>query len=306
MCVFAEYTPPPTAKNTQVRKLYDRLQRNERNRVAAAATGASSDMALSQGGARAPPPSFVPPPRVVSSAVAGTVGDEEPAAVVGMTAGLDNGDAPATGVPACGPFPSDASHGTGGCSGGGGGGMQSALQVGERLGDAVRLCSSSAPRVGGGVGRGGGIGAAGGEGEGVSLCALTLSEAELSRPRRLLDDLCFMTSRPAEEVATAAVAPTTHSEAEERNETDGAATAAAAPKRPTRVGQGAGFLSLALAEEEVRRADALALGYDPLMETAWLAERFPKVTLGDLLANRLELSLWATYWNRRRPRGTVG
>lgn len=177
------------------------------------------------------------------------------------------------------------------------------------MSDAVRLCSSTGMPRAGGAGAGGGGGAAGGEGEGGSLYALTLSEAELSRPRRLLDDLRFMTCRPSEEAAAAQTPP----EAEERSEVGGAqskpppaaAAAAPTPTPPTAVEQGAGFLSLALAEEEVGRADALAVGYDPLMETAWLAERFPKVTLGDLLANRVELSLWASFWNRQRPRESV-
>lgn len=308
-----------------MRKLYDRLQRNERNRIAAtaAAMSASSDVVLPQGGARVPPPSFVPPPRAVSPAVAGTAGEEVPAAEA-AAAGLDNGDAPAAGAPVCGPVSSDASsRDTGGCCRGGGdggsdgGSRQSALQVGERLSDAVRLCSSTGmPRAGGTAGAGevggvrggdgGGGGAASGKGEGISLYALTLSEAELSQPRRLLDDLRFVTCRPSEEAAGAAQTPP---EAEERNDFEGAQSmpaAAAAPTLSTAVEQGVGFLSLALAQEEVGRADALASGYDPLMETAWLAERFPKVTLGDLLANRVELSLWASYWNRQRRQESVG
>ena len=325
-CLFAQrsFPQPPAYPAAQVRKLYDKLQRNARNRIAATAGGSSSEAAQSQSGARAPPPSFVPPP---PPAVAGVAGVEEPPVVAVGTPRLDNGDVPAAGAPACGPVAGDASSprsgsgsGSGGCyRGGGGGGSDggdglSALQVGERLSDAVRLCSSTAVTVGG-------VGAADGAAQSGSLRALTLSEAELSRPRSLLDDLRFMTCRPAEEAAV----PTPTSEmAEERSEVEGGQSKSGAaeapgtgtapgtgaptspPPPPTPVGQGTGFLGLALAQDEVGRADALAAGYDPLMETAWLAERFPKVTLGDLLANRLELSLWASYWNRGRSRESVG
>ena len=62
---------------------------------------------------------------------------------------------------------------------------QTVLQVGERLQEAVRLCIA----VGGGGSR---------EGEGArpgAPCALTLTEEELSRPRRLLEDLRRLSSR---------------------------------------------------------------------------------------------------------------
>lgn len=288
-----------------MRKTYEKLQKKEQNRVAAAAaaatTGASSDATLSQSGARAPPPSFVPPPRIVPAAVAVTAdGDEERAAAAAVaveTAGLDNGGLGAAGAPVCGPFPSDAPCESEVCCVGSGG--QSALQVAERLNEAVRLCS-----VGGVSAEGQGAGREGGGGGG-SLGALTLSEAELSRPRRLLHDLRLLSCRPAEE-APSAVLPEADERTNDVEETQSKPGVEAAATAAPPGGKKAEFLSPALAEEEARRVGALPLGHDPLMETAWLAGRFPKVTLGDLLVNRLELSLWASYWDRRRPRESMG
>ncbi|CAM9608989.1 unnamed protein product, partial [Choristocarpus tenellus] len=60
-----------------------------------------------------------------------------------------------------------------------------------------------------------------------------------------------------------------------------------------------GFLSRPLAESDARRA-ALQPAAAPLHETTWLASKVPGATLGDLLANRLELSLWGSYWKRSR------
>lgn len=276
-----------------MRKIYERLQRNEQNRVAGVvvAASASSDAATPPNeGARAPPPSFVPPPRTAAVA-AGT--KRTPV----ETGSLDNRGPGAAG---------------GYCSGGGGS-VQSALQVGERLNDAVRLCS-----LGGGLAGGGGGGAKGKGGKegGASgpRGALTLSEAELSKPRRLLNDLRLLACRPSDgnEQTAAAAAASALPKSEQGKGVRGkrgvaaAAPAAAVAASLPAAGCKAGFLTPALAEEEARRAGESADCHDPLMETAWLAEKFPKATLGDLLVNRLELSLWASYWGRRRPRGSVG
>lgn len=305
-------TPPPPSpllfpvfrslrQHTQVRKTYEKLQKKEQNRVAAAAAAAtsasSSDTSPSQSaGARSPPPSFVPPPRIVSTAVAAAA---TAAAAVVETTGLDNGELASVGAPVRGPFPSGARcRSEEVCCGGGSGSRESALEVGERLNEAVRLCSIEAS-----------VGSAEGEGErregagggGGLLGALTLSEAELSRPRRLLNDLRLLTCRPAaaEEAPVAVLA-----EGGERKDVERAAVAeVAAAELPGK--KKTEFLSPALAEEEARRVGAPPCGHDPLMETAWLAERFPKVTLGDLLVNRLELSLWASYWDGRRPRESM-
>lgn len=284
-----------------MRKIYERLQRNEQNRVtgvaaaAVAVASASSDAATPpHEGVRAPPPSFVPPPRSAVAAAAGT----KPTSV--ETRSLDNGGPGAAG----------------GCYSGGGGSVQSALQVGERLNDAVRLCSLSC----GSTGRGGGGAKGEGGREGGAAGprgALTLSEAELSKPRRLLNDLRLLACRPSDGTEHTAAAAAAEASALPKSEqgkdvrgkrgvaVTAPAAAAAAASSPAE-GCKAGFLSPALAEEEARRAGASAGCHDPLMETAWLAERFPKATLGDLLVNRLELSLWASYWGRRRPRGSAG
>ncbi len=312
MLAMAYFTPPPLQK---VRKLYDKLQRQEQNRVAVAAaaasaaagSGSSADAAPSQSGTRAPPPSFVPAPRIVPAAVTETANgkEERPAvAAAGETGGVDSGGAAAGArAPTCGASHGASPYETDACCRDGGDGTsgQSALQVGERLSEAVRLCSTSAP--GGGSEAGGGEEA--GRRGGGSLCALTLSEAELSRPRRLLADLRLLTSRPAEEVPAEAAAEAAAAAAAEAAAPTPTPTPTPA-RAPAPVGAKSGFLSLAVAEEKVRRADTPPLGHDPLLETAWLAERFPKVTLGDLLVNRLELSLWASYWNRQRPRERIG
>ncbi|CAN0538806.1 unnamed protein product, partial [Ectocarpus sp. 12 AP-2014] len=80
---------PPTWEREKVRKIYERLKRNEQNRVAgvvaAAAASASADAATPpHEGARAPPPSFVPPPRT-----AGVAAGTKPTPV--ETGSLDNG-----------------------------------------------------------------------------------------------------------------------------------------------------------------------------------------------------------------------
>lgn len=280
----------------QVRKIYDRLQRNEQNRVAAAAAAvanATPGVAPPPAGTRAPPPSFLPPPRSVSAAAAGTtdVVAENTTAVV-----VENR------------WVGKVARAEGCC--GGDGVQQSALQVGERINDAVRVLSVSDGSEGGESRVGCGW-----------LAALTLSEAELSRPKRLLDDLRLITCRPVDGAEEAAATATTtvppQPESGEGGDVGGAQTeqgvSAAAAAAPTAViaeapavsGAKVGFLTPALAEEEARRAGASPPGSEKhLVETAWLAERFPKATLGDLLVNQLELSLWASYWNRRRPRAS--
>lgn len=147
-----------------------------------------------------------------------------------------------------------------------------------------------------------------------SLAALTLSEAELSRPKALLDDLRLITRRPvdgAQEEQEAATEPQADSEGAKEGgglqqaEEEPAVLAEDAPAGV--LGGGvvkAAFLTPAVAEEEARRASSSESKH--LVETAWLRQRFPKATLGDLLVNQLEISLWASYWDRRRPQASAG
>ncbi|CAM9822595.1 unnamed protein product, partial [Laminaria digitata] len=51
---------------------------------------------------------------------------------------------------------------------------------------------------------------------------------------------------------------------------------------------------------------AMLIGDQLMMETAWLGDRLVKATLGDLLARRLELSLWASFRRRGRTAGPSG
>lgn len=172
-------------------------------------------------------------------------------------------------------------------SGGGGGGKQTPLQIGELLQEAVRLCC---------------VGVGGYREKAVvgKVSALTLSEAELSRPRRLLEYFRVFSSR-TDDAGGGGV-----SEAE-RQDTGGLKQDGIAQQQGSSKGDGVskagGFLSRALAttENEWREEGAIVGVGDSLRETAWLAERFPKATLGDLLANRLELSLWTSYWKRGGP-----
>lgn len=324
----------------QVRKLYERIQRNERNRIEAAVAAAAPISPASAAAAapsppdspsRAPPPSFVPTPRggVSGAGTARVVipgkGDFGEAIIGG---GRDDGGSSAiarrpvigdTGVTTtgaggrkrverleyCGPVVGGSGGAvgvceSGGCRGGGdgkvggGGGGQTGLQIGERLQEAVRLCS-----VGGGGG-GGGVspdGTAGNDSPAAvpaAPSALTLSEAELSRPRRLLEALRLFSCRDGDgdgEAVEVGIGP----------DKEGVTT----PDGKGEAATGGGFLGHSLTEEESRRTASLPAG-EPLVETAWLAQRFPRATLGDLLVNRLELSLWASYWGRERPAGSVG
>lgn len=267
----------------QVRKLYERLERNERNRIRAAAAASSAS------GKRAPPPSFVPALRVVSDTGAAATAEPLPARAaanlgagekdgnarpaVARNAALDNGGPVKQELSAVGGGgPAAQSYGLDGSKGRCGAGGQNALQIGEFLQEAVRLCSL------GGVATeeaGGGVGAPPPPG------VLTLSEAELSRPRRLLEGLRAFSCRRSDGEAAGS-----------EDEAQG--------KKGKSVVNGGGFLRQSLTEADARRA-AMVPMEDPLMETAWLAERFPKATLADLLLNRLELSLWASFWRRERP-----
>lgn len=375
-----------------MRKIYDKLQRSERNRVGpgvvpapasapTTTTGASPAIASAapsqpppphaqvqaqgQGegqAGRPPPPSFMPAPRIVSSqAGAGTASSSTPAQtkatsvdvspagagdgsggrreddrVAGRpeagagTGGVGDNGRPRTAhgrvEPACGAaaVAIDSEDGVsvragalltvesgGGCRASGDGDNsdgQTVLQVGERLQEAVRLCIAV-------------VGAAR-EGEGArpgAPCALTLTEEELSRPRRLLEDLRRLSSRSdgagaARHEAHEGAGGDDEGEAEIGNRKGtaavvmaaaGAVAAVAGTEKPGVV------LGHALADAGVQRrrndegggggsGAAMLIGDPLMMETAWLGDRLAKATLGDLLASRLELSLWASF--RRRGR----
>lgn len=306
--------------STQVRKIYYKLQRNERNRVgaavaAAAAAAPGSPMSASQkvygpspadgspsSSGRRPPPSFVPVGANASSDAVTAAALEGGAHSIGpsitpieflvqqglMTANqeggiprrsLGGGGAAVTAGENGGSIRIAADDGAltkdkGGISGKDrsgcvisarvqAGGVETVWQVGERLQEAVRLCS-----VGAGCGEGG-----------AAPGALTLSERELSRPKQLLKSLKLFSARSGG--GGGAAGGEKGSSADESCGTKGR--------------QKSGFLTQALSEGDARRTAEQPLG-NPLMETAWLAARFPKVTLADLLVNRLELSLWASYW----------
>ena len=193
---------------------------------------------------------------------------------------------------------------------------QTVLQVGERLQEAVRLCITV---VGGGVSRGG-------EGARPGVpCALTLTEEELSRPRRLLEDLRRLSSRSdgagaARREAHEGAGGDDEGEAEVGNRKGtvavvmAAAGAVAALAGTDKPGVVLGH-ALADAGAQRRRGDeggsgdsgaAMLIGDPLMMETAWLGDRIAKATLGDLLASRLELSLWASFRRRGRMAGPSG
>lgn len=221
---------------------------------------------------------------------AGITGDEEgiprrPAGAVGDNGGMRRkGTVPNGGVSAGAPGGVSATRN---CQSGKGNGdrgqwegkanvvempAETVLQVGERLQEAVRLCN-----IGAGCGEGGG-----------PLGALTFSEFELSRPRPLLESLRAYSARGADE-------------AEEGRGGEGRRRKRGEPS----VGRRKGFLTQGLSEGDARRVAAQPITY-PLMETGWLSARYPKVTLTDLLVNRLELSLWASYWKWGRATGATG
>lgn len=193
--------------------------------------------------------------------------EERGKGALGVALSKDTGEVSAS-APLDGSCPSSKPRGNGSracCDGDGEHFSQTALQVGERLQEAVRLC------VLGGDSRDGA--------RDVPL-ALTLSEAELSRPRKLLHDLRLYSCRDDGDDASR----------EEEAQNGGGHFGE----------QRGGFLSLPLAETDALRV-AVSPMKDPLMETAWLSRRFPKAAIGDLLANRLELSLWASYRRIGKP-----
>lgn len=312
-----------------MRKIYEKIQRSEKNRVGVAITVAAPPISPTSAAAsapsppgspsRAPPPSFVPTPRGGVSGAGkaravtpaerdsgetigggrdgGSSGTSNAIArlpVVGDTGGTIIAGVGSKGAEFCGAltggsggagvFESEGFRGGDGKIGGGGRG-QTVLQVGERLQEAVRLCSVGS---GGGVSRDGTVENGFRAAVPAAPSALTLSEGELSRPRRLLEALRLFSCRRGGEAIEMGNGPT-----KERGTSGGKGEAAG------------GFLGRSLTEEDSRRTATLPTG-DPLMETAWLAQRFPKATLGDLLVNRLELSLWASYWRRGRPAGSAG
>jgi hypothetical protein len=112
-----------------------------------------------------------------------------------------------------------------------------AIEAGERLQEAVRLCGAMASTS--------------------FFDTLTLSEEALSNPSELMDQL--------------------------------------------RLCSGGGFLSAPLPEALAKKL-ALSGGAQPdLIEMPWLQMRGPSpVSLCDLLVNRLELSLWASFWASMR------
>ncbi|CAM9534808.1 unnamed protein product, partial [Discosporangium mesarthrocarpum] len=139
--------------------------------------------------------------------------------------------------------------------------MKAVLTAMERLQEAVRVCY---------VGKGGAPSDQTSSGSGPSSEMMTLSEEELRDPHRLMAglELCsswgVMTRKGGE---------------------DGCGDSETF----------LGFLRRPLGEAEARRL-ALQPEAAPLYEMGWLADKAPGATLGDLLANRLELSLWASYW----------
>lgn len=316
VCQQPSHRQPLTVTN-QVRKIYEKLQRNERNRVGAASAaapgsptspsrrlyGPSVKEEPAPSSERRPPPSFVPvgantssdakaaagagTNSIIASALndqvqldVGTGGDQEgiPRPAVATSTAEENGARGRVAETPAGSVGSRSEDGKNEGSGKGSDGglkksgkdsvVEKALKVGERLQEAVRLCS-----VGAGCGEGGG-----------APGALTLSEGVLSRPKHLLKSLALLCARSNSGGDTA-------SEGEAGKRESGTGAGGAANPR--------GFLTQAFTEEDARRAADQPLG-NPLMETAWLAARFPKVTLADLLANRLEISLWASYWKCSR------
>ena len=321
---------------------------------------------------RQPPPSFVPTPRVVSSqADAGAVSASTPKATpaeilpakagdksgfgrgndrltgspdVGMDGIGTNGSpgaAPGGGVAAAGDSGDGVSSRAGAiltnesgsveCRASGGGSDssdgQTVLQVGERLQEAVRLCIA--------------VGDGSRDGEGArpgAPCALTLTEAELSRPRRLLEDLRRLSSRSdgaggAQHEAHGGAGGGDVAAADAELGSRRGMTVAAAPKATAAVAvwgaeKTEAVLGHALADTEAqrRRSDGgegggsgasaggggagggggAAIGDPLMMETSWLGDRLVKATLGDLLASRLELSLWASFRRRGRSAGPSG
>lgn len=240
-----------------------------------------------RGSRRAPPPSFVPAPAGVTSIqpkVESLTKDRSTPSDAGgkpssNISALANGDV-STEVKEKRTEPNHAETGSPSEIGVSHEREGGTLQIGERLKEAVRLCSIGSVFT---VGKGG-TGAPG---------ALTLNEVELSRPRRLFDAIhVFSCRRDINAKATM------DEEDRLRNKSKG--------RDPTGSGRTAGFLSEALAEAAVDAGGSDELSSaDPLIETSWLARRFPKATLGDLLANRLELSLWASYRKRGRPGGDL-
>lgn len=177
---------------------------------------------------------------------------------------------------------------------------QTVLQVGERLQEAVRLCIAAGDSGGGSrAGEGARPGAP---------CALTLTEEELSRPRRLLEDLRRLSSRSDGAGAARHEAHGGVGGDEDETEVGSRKGMAAAVAGTEKLGVVLGH-ALADAGAQRRRGDevggggggaAMLIGDPLMMETAWLGDRLAKATLGDLLASRLELSLWASF--RRRGR----
>lgn len=299
---------------SQVRKLYERLQRKERSRAGFAADTALGSPPSASRRAYGPsqsdspssvvvllPPSFVPAATAIPEArivIAGTTADESVRGKDSVIMRADSGlGEDLEGVPrSLAPTVDDngrpgkksiveaASTGnregvarkTNSCQGEIGGGVartqETALEVGERLQKAVRLCN-----IRGGCGEGRGMPG-----------ALTLSESELSRPKRLLESLRVISCRSVE--------------------TDEGQEKQIGLNRSRRSGRGAidrsGFLAEVLAEADARQA-ALRPMANPLMETSWLSARYPRVTLVHLLTNKLELSIWGSYWRSGRATGSA-
>lgn len=264
---------------TQVRKFCEKVQRNERNRIGAPSTAASnvpSEAPSSAAGVSALPqsallyprsafdsPTVVVEPRAKESLKLRTkaISEEKGKGALSGALSKDTEDMSES-SPIDGRCPSKTPRGKGSrayCDRDGEHFSQTALQVGERLQEAVRLCTLGGDSKDGA--------------RDVSL-ALTLSETELSRPRKLLHDLRLYSCRGKGDGAS--------QEDEAQNGGDYLRE------------QRGGFLSLPLAETDALTV-AVSPMKDPLMETAWLSRRFPKAAIGDLLANRLELSLWASY-----------
>lgn len=312
------YTVHDKSNDFQVRKIYDKLQRNERNRVGTAASAPAdapcSPVAIPgkiygpslvdgspSSSERRPPPSFVPAGTSTGAeatwAASGvhTVGgssvvvpDEclvrEDFDVVAVESG--------EGLPARPPTPQGETAGdndtgavrirsdSSGCGKGevagrvrNAGGLvevRTTFQVGERLQEAVRLCS-----VGVGCGD-----------EGTAPGALTLSEGELSRPKQLLKALELISARGSSKFVAGGGGEGSSADescAERRNDS--------------------GCWVQALSAGAARRAAEQPLS-DPLMEMGWLVAKYPKITLVDLLVNRLHVSLWASYWRSGRGMST--
>lgn len=274
---------------TQVRKFCEKVQRNERNRIGAPSTAvsnvpsvASSSAADVAAGVSALPQSALLCPRgapdsptVVVEPTAKesmkfptkAISEERGKGALGGALSKNTGDMSES-SPLDGSLPSRKPRGKGSracCDRDGEHFSQTALQVGERLQEAVRLCT---------------LGGDSKDGTRDVSLALTLSEAELSRPRKLLHDLRLYSCR---------------------DDGDDASREDETQNGHGHLGeQRGGFLSLPLAETDALRV-AVTPMKDPLMETAWLSRRFPKAAIGDLLANRLELSLWASYRRIGKP-----